>query len=86
MNARRKATDPKQGLGRIFAKNDMPDDIEVGIAVDDHDAQSLGWPCVGAHAAVIRRLIEILPKDIAKKIKVVPRGSTLATAAADFTA
>jgi hypothetical protein len=69
-------------LVQLFAKNKIPDEIEIGIASDDHEAQSIGWPCIGAHAAVIRLLMEKLPKEIAKKIKIVPRGTTSATAAA----
>lgn len=61
-----------------------PEDIELGIATDDHEAQSLGWPCAGAHAAVIRKLIKLLPTDLVVLVKIVPRGATLATAAAEI--
>ncbi len=30
-----------------------PDVIELGLASTDEEARSLGWPCVGAHAAVL---------------------------------
>lgn len=56
--------------------------IEVGIAVDDTEAQSLGWPCVGAQSAVFRHILRILPEELAVKVKIVPRGSTLGTARA----
>lgn len=59
----------------------QPDQLEFGLASDDAEAKSLGWPCVGAHLAVVRRLFELIPPDAAT-IRVVPRGSTPATAAA----
>ena len=58
-----------------------PTVIELGIAADDHEAQSLGWPCVGAHRAV---LALTLARGMAEghRFAIVPRGLTLATAAA----
>jgi len=55
-------------------------DVELGYYVDDHKAQSLGLPGVGAHNAILARVIAELPDDI--KINLVPRGSTPGTAAA----
>lgn len=54
------------------------DVIELGYPADNHEAQSLGWPCVGAWAGMAARVIAgtDLPVDL------VPRGSTLATAGA----
>lgn len=57
---------------------DEPEEIEIGIASDDAEAQSLGWPCVGAQAASIG--IAVARLDV--PVRVVPRGSTVATAAA----
>ena len=57
-----------------------PDVIELGLASDDYEAQSLGWPCVGAQLAAFRRLWELLPDGV--QVSIVPRGSTIATAAA----
>ena len=51
----------------------QPEEIELGISADDHEAQSLGWPCVGAHAAVLRRIIESLDPDISAIAKIVPQ-------------
>ena len=31
---------------KIISENN-PDEIEFGLAADDHEAQTLGWPCVG---------------------------------------
>lgn len=64
----------------VWQANGEPDEIEIGLASDDYEAQTLGWPCVGAHMAVIRRVWEILPADVT--LRVVPRSSTVATAAA----
>jgi len=63
-------------------KHGLPQSIPIGVSVDDHEAQSLGWPCVAAHMAVIRRLIEMLEPEIVPLIEIVPRGSTPETAAA----
>lgn len=52
--------------------------VELGIATDDAEAQTLGWPCVGAHGAVLGLIAARVPN----KIIIVPRGSTQATAAA----
>lgn len=62
-----------------------PDVIELGLAADDHEAQSLGWPCVGAHAAVLGLTIARGMRR-GYRFAVVPRGSTVATAAADVRA
>ena len=62
----------------------LPEEIEIGLSTDDHEARGLGWPTVSAHAAVLRRLIEIAPEDIRDRMVIVPRGSTLATAAAEL--
>ncbi len=62
-----------------------PEAVEIGVASDDAEARLLGWPCVGAHRAVValavaRGMAEGLVVDI------VPRGTTPATAmAADLT-
>lgn len=56
----------------------QPETVEMGISADDHEAQSLGWPCVGAHAAVIGLVAAWADVPIV----IVPRGSTVATAGA----
>jgi len=55
-----------------------PHDIELGYPTDDHEAQSLGWPCVGAWRAMAARVVA--GTDI--ELRFVPAGTTLATAAA----
>lgn len=56
-----------------IAARGVPEEIEIGVGADDHEAQSLGWPCVGAHAAVLRRVIESLDPDISAIVKIVPQ-------------
>ncbi|MFZ5737206.1 MAG: hypothetical protein ACOY6K_10030 [Pseudomonadota bacterium] len=58
--------------------NQHPESIEIGIAADDHEAQQLGFPCVGAQAAALGRIAALV--DV--PIRIVPRGSTAPTAAA----
>ena len=69
-------------IERSVAGHDAPAEIEIGFAADDHEARALGWPAASAHAAVIRRLIEIAPPDVRGRLRLVPRGATPATAAA----
>ena len=59
-------------------RQQAPEEIEIGIATDDHEARSLGWPCVGAHAA----LAGLVVARCGVPARIVPRGSTVATAAA----
>lgn len=58
--------------------HDPEAEIEIGYAADNHEAQSLGWPCAGAQFASIA----LAAMYIAQPIRLVPRGSTTATAAA----
>lgn len=62
------------------------DEIEIGYPADDHEAEQLGLPCVGAWRQMLARLIDelmMIEEDFdPARIKLVPRGSTPATAAA----
>lgn len=61
-----------------LARKRRATELELGLASDDHEARSIGWPCVGAQAAafgLVAARLNIL-------VKIVPRGSTVATAAA----
>lgn len=51
---------------------------EIGYPVDDHEAQTLGYPCVGAW----RAMAAIVIAELDRPVRLVPRGSTPATAAA----
>lgn len=65
-------------IARLAKSHGAADEIEIGYPADDHEAQSLGWPCVGAWAAIAARVIAAAPVQVA----LVPRGSTPASAAA----
>lgn len=67
---------------QIKERGNPPELIQIGLACDDHEAQSLGLPNVAAHAAMLRRVIERLPPEYAALIEIVPLGSTPETAAA----
>jgi hypothetical protein len=53
--------------------------IPVRYPADDHEARALGFPCVGAWRAAMAQVIAL---DDARRITLVPRGSTTTTAAA----
>lgn len=55
-----------------------PESVDLGYCADDHEAQALGFPCVGAHAAALAIVIG----SIDLPVRLVPRGSTVASAAA----
>lgn len=58
-----------------------PAEIELGIASDDVEAESIGWPCVGAQSACLSLVVARGMKR-GYRFRVTPRGSTFATAAA----
>ncbi len=65
-------------MAALFKSGATPDEIELGYPADDVEAQSMGWPCVGAWRGMAARVIHDAPCPIL----LVPRGSTPATAAA----
>lgn len=71
----RAANEALKALAEAKAKADK---IEIGLASDNHEARSLGWPCVGAHAAVLG----IIAAKSTLPVKIIPRGSSPETAAA----
>lgn len=64
-------------LDLIYDK--VSDEIELGYPADDHEARTLGWPCVGAWTGWAARIVA--EADV--PVRLVPRGSTVVTAAAD---
>ena len=63
---------------RLILASREADEIQLGYPADDHEAQSLGWPCVGAWKAMAARAMA----RIEAPFTLVPRGSTPTTAAA----
>jgi hypothetical protein len=62
----------------LAAENGAPEFVELGYPADDYEARSIGWPCVGAWRAMAARVIA----KSTHPVRLVPRGSTPATAAA----
>lgn len=65
---------------KLIAAHPATEIIEIGFCADDHEAQTLGLPAKSAHDAVIRRIVERIHDP--RRINLVPRGSTIATAVA----
>jgi hypothetical protein len=53
-------------------------EIEIGYATDDAEAQAMSWPCRAAQW----QSLALVFASAARTVRLVPRGSTLATAAA----
>lgn len=52
--------------------------VEIGYPSDDHEAQALGWPCVGAWRAMAARIVA----EAGRPVILAPRGSTVGAAKA----
>ena len=76
----RTASEALDQISRLETSHGLPEAVELGEPLDDDDAQSIGWPCLGAWRGMAARVIAEAPKGIV--IAIVPRGSTPATAAA----
>ena len=61
-----------------FMKTNGVKQAEIGYPVDDEEANSMGWPCIGAVKVVLGRIIA----GSEASITLSPRGSTSGTAAA----
>lgn len=58
-----------------------PESVEIGLASDDAEARSIGWPCVGVHRMLLGCVASgLIVAQIA--VRIVPRGSAMLTAAA----
>lgn len=66
----------------VIEQHPDAEEIEIGYCADDHEAQSLGLPFKSCHDAVIRRIVEALDEECREDIVLVPRGSTVSSAAA----
>ena len=74
----RSAAEALTVAARLAGEHGAPDTLELGEPVDDEEARSMGWPCVGAWRAMAARVTAGATIDVA----IVPRGSTAATRAA----
>lgn len=63
---------------RMSGRHGAPELIELALSSDDHEARSKGWPCVGAERAAYALAIARIDAPAV----IVPRGSTVGTAAA----
>lgn len=75
------ATEALAQIEAAAVQHGVPAEIELGIASDDAEAQSIGWPCVGAQSACLALVVARGMKR-GYRFRVTPRGSTVATAAA----
>ena len=75
-------TPSSNAIIKTIKRHHVPETIEIGVCADDHEARSLGWPTVSAHAAVVGHMLAMLPPDMIGRVRIVPRGSSAATAAA----
>lgn len=73
------ASNASDKIEALIDANGEPEELEIGLATDDHEARQLGLPCVGAHEALVGLVIAGFP---GLRFKIVPRGSTAGTAAA----
>lgn len=73
----RSAAEAVAQIAHLAQSHGAPDEIEIGYPADDYEAQALGWPCVGAWAAMAARVVAATPIPI----MLVPRGSTPTSAA-----
>ena len=77
---RQAANEALAQIDELIRQHDAPDAIELGEPVDDDDAQTIGWPCVGAWQGMAARVVAGAPAGAV--FAIVPRGSTPATSAA----
>jgi len=56
--------------------------VELGLATDDAEAASLGWPTVRCQLTMLGHVLAQLDPEVAARVVIVPRGTTAATAAA----
>ena len=74
----RTASEALAQIEHMESGHGLPDAIELGEPVDDDDARSIGWPCVGAWRGMAARVVA----GTDRPVEIVPRGSTPATRAA----
>lgn len=58
-------------MGLVTPKSDP---VTLPFCGSDSAAQRLGWPCLNAYRAVIRRIVEKMPPTLATKLVLVAEG------------
>lgn len=59
-------------MGLVKTKSDP---VTLPLYSSDLAAQRLGWPCLNAYRAVIRRIVERMPPTLATKLVLVTEGT-----------
>lgn len=78
----RTAAETLAQIAQLETDHGSPDAVELGEPIDDDDAQSIGWPCLGAWRGMAARVVRASQRGAT--IQIVPRGSTPATRAAKY--
>jgi transcriptional regulator with XRE-family HTH domain len=68
-------------IDTMVAEHDTTDEIDLGVASDNTEARTIGWPSVGAQCTSLA-LVIARGMTAGYRFRVSPRGSTPATAAA----
>ena len=68
-------------IDEMQTQHGSPQTIELGFCADDFEAEALGWPSASVHSRVIGT-IAASATAAGYDVKIAPRGSTPATAAA----
>ena len=63
---------------QMIAERPEVGQIELGYAVDDAEAEGMGWPCAAAQWATLGMVVAACDRPVS----LVPRGTTIPTAAA----
>lgn len=51
------ATEALAQIDAMADQHGIPEEIDLGIASDDVEARSIGWPCVGAQCASVALIV-----------------------------
>jgi hypothetical protein len=70
-------------IQKLVNEHGLPKEIEIAISTDDHEAALNGLPTVSTERVCIGWALAQLAAETRARVKIVPRGSTVATAAAE---
>jgi hypothetical protein len=68
------ADEAVETIHRTAEAHGFPGVVDLGLAADDDEARLIGWPCVGAHRAVLAMTVA---RGMAEglQFRIVPRGA-----------